>query len=925
MTASLLASRFAPRFVALAALAACSAWAQDTPPAEEAPAAAPQRVVITGSAIKRIDAETALPVQVIRREDIVKAGVTTAAEIMAKISANTKGLTDGASISIGGYHDQTGLNSVNLRGIGTSSTLVLLNGRRMANFASPGDDAGVDLNNIPAAAIDRVEILLDGASALYGTDAIGGVVNFITRNDFQGAEVNAYVGATQEGGAGKREVSIAAGVGDLEEDGFNVFGVFDVQRTDALNANQRQFINDLKIPERLPHLLSSATSPGNIRLSGSQRDLLQEEGFSTNGQDVIVNRTINLSAPECNAPHTLYLPDGIGGVDGCTFDYMRDVELYPKSDKLSFLGRGVLKLNNDHQAYAELSAARAKSYYVGTSNRVDADMDVSLIPELAATGLGALDADDEDRIITVRTRILDAGRRVSELTSTGSRIVAGVMGTLGNWDYDVALNRSVNSVSDRDKEGYLLYTPLMEGYADGTLNPFGSQSAAGQAYLDSIQVDEVVRRARGTMSGIDGKLSTTLGQMAGGPVGLAMGAEFRRESAWFRASELLVSDEITGDASPGEGQDTDNGRNVAGIFAELAAPVAKGLDLQLAARYDHYEGVGGTFNPKAGIRWQPAAEWVVRGSVGTGFRAPSLADLYRPARGSATSVLPDPVYCAEEDNDFSICADNWDTRIYSNPDLKPERSTQFSAGIIFQPTANWSFSADYWNIKKRDIISTIGEDVILANTTKYADLIHRYNEDGNPFCDYDPDDVGICYIDLVKENRGRLRTSGLDLVAELRGLKTEWGTWGARLAGTWVLQSEQQTAPGDPYVSNLGRFVTDGVVQRWRHRLTIDWEWGAYSLMLGNSYMSGYDDQNSAIDTDSGSVVAANRVAAYSLWDLSGAWAVTRELKLRAGVQNLLNTSPPFSNQAYYFINGYDPSYTDPRGRFYYLSATYRF
>ncbi|UUZ54315.1 TonB-dependent receptor plug domain-containing protein [Massilia sp. H-1] len=177
---------------AAALLAQASAWAQ-TP---EIPIA---RVEITGSAIKQIESETPLPVQVVTREQIDKAGVTTAAELMSRISANSGGLTDGASINVGG--DQRGFNSANLRGIGTSSTLVLLNGRRMANFASPGDDTGVDLNNIPAAALQRVEVLLDGASALYGTDAIGGVINFITRKDFRGVELNAYGLRTKEGGA----------------------------------------------------------------------------------------------------------------------------------------------------------------------------------------------------------------------------------------------------------------------------------------------------------------------------------------------------------------------------------------------------------------------------------------------------------------------------------------------------------------------------------------------------------------------------------------------------------------------------------------------------------------------------------------------------------------------------------------------------
>jgi iron complex outermembrane receptor protein len=262
-----------------------------------------QRVEVTGSAIKRIDAEAALPVQIISREDIDKAGVTTAAELMATISASSNNLTDGVSIGTGGFKDQMGFNSANLRGLGTSSTLVLLNGRRMANFASPGDDSGVDLNNIPAAAIERVEVLLDGASAIYGTDAIGGVMNFITRKDYQGAQVDAYVSKTAEGGAGKRAVSVAAGFGNIATDRFNVFGVLDFQKTDALDTSQRQFVTDLQIPERLPHLLSDAPSPANIVLSSAQRKLpagpgLHDQRPAHHGQPH------QLCGPGCTPPHS---------------------------------------------------------------------------------------------------------------------------------------------------------------------------------------------------------------------------------------------------------------------------------------------------------------------------------------------------------------------------------------------------------------------------------------------------------------------------------------------------------------------------------------------------------------------------------------------------------------------------------------------
>ncbi|MDH0866933.1 TonB-dependent receptor [Mitsuaria sp. GD03876] len=919
------------RRLALAALIAAAgpALAQVAPPdpAASAPAQRLQRVEVTGSAIKRIADEGALPVQVLTRNDIVKAGVTTAAELMATVSSMSNALTDGVSIGTGGFRDQMGFNSANLRGLGTSSTLVLLNGRRMANFASPGDDNGVDLNNIPAAAIERVEVLLDGASAIYGTDAIGGVVNFITRKDYQGVQLDVYGGKSGEGGAGKRTASIAAGHGDLARDGFNIMGVLDFQKTGALRTSQRDFISDLRIPERLPHLLSSASFPGNIRLSTDQRNFLRDAGFSIGGRP-ISTRTINLSAPNCQPPHSLYLPDGIGGVDGCTYDYMRDLELYPKSDKGSFLGRGVLKLGDRHEAFVEAAYTRSKSWYVGTSNRIDADLDVSMIPQLAATGLGGPDDPnaEDNRVITVRTRMLEAGPRASEIVSTGSRIVVGMTGTLGAWDYDWGYNHSTNRVADRDVRGYLPYDLTMQAYADGVLNPFGPSSQAGLAFLRDNNINQEVRRARGTMDSLDAKATRSLMKLGGGDLAIALGAELRRERATSAASDLLISDNIVGDPTPGDAQFTNNSRKVWAAYGELLAPITKEWEIQLALRHDHYQRVGATTNPKVGLRYAPMNNLTFRASAGTGFRAPSMDDLYRSVKTSTTATLPDPVCMRENDNDLGFCANNWDTRTYSNANLKPEKSRQFSIGVLADPTPELSLGLDYWHIEKRDLISTLGDDVILGNLAKYEPLVHRYNEDeGLAGCDYDPDDSSICYIELRKENRGKQKASGLDMTLQYRSPATALGRFGVKLVGTLTLSSKKQTGDGDPYVSNLGRFVTDGVVQRWRHRLNLDWSQGPWSVNLANTFYSGYDDQNSAIDTNTGLIVGKNKVKAYSLWDLSGGWDATAALTLRAGVKNLFDKAPPFSNQAYFFISGYDPSYTDPRGRFFYLSAQYRF
>ncbi|MEO6276450.1 TonB-dependent receptor [Roseateles sp.] len=896
-----------PSRIALAAALlamTCAAQAQSTL----------ERVEITGSAIKRIEGETALPVQVITRAEIDKAGVTTAAELIARLSASASNLTDGGSVGYGGFRDQMGLNAANLRGLGVSSTLVLLNGRRVANFASPGDAAGVDLNSIPAAAIQRVEILLDGASSLYGSDAIGGVINFITRKDFTGVEVSALAGNTTEGGgANKRSATLAGGFGDYGRDGFNVMAVLDVQKTTSLNASKRKFIKDLDIPGRLPDLLSSAGFPGNIKLDenlpgSEQRDLLIEEGYKANGKDVISGYTINpAAATGCNAPATLYLPDGIGGVDGCTYDYMRDIELYPKSKKSSLFTRGVFNLGGGHQFFAEASLARARTLYTGTPNRVDAEMDVSLVPALKNTGLAAFEAGDERRILVVRTRLQEAGLRTSELVSSTNRFVLGTNGVLAGWDYEWALNHSTSKVSDRDYQGYLNEQMIMDGFAAGTLNAFSASGAAGLALYEEAQIRGEVRRATGTMDSLDFKASKALARLAGGDLALAFGGELRREKQNYHQSDALKNDLILGETSQGPDSDFGKSRRVGATFAEISAPVTKQLELQAAVRYERYQVSGGAVSPKLGLKYVPSPELLLRASVGKGFRAPSLSDLYRPLTQGSSATLVDPVcLAADPTNTVTDCSDIWVTLNYSNPNLKPEKSRQFSAGVVFEPQRGVNLNVDYWNIEKRNLISTLGVDVILGNLTKYGDLVHR-DEDGD-----------IDAIDLIKANRGKQRISGLDFGIALTNLKTGVGQFGLRLNGTLTLKSEQQTGDGDPYVSNLNVFINDGVVQRWRHTASVDYETGPFSFTLSNTYLSRYNDQHVIGKPD-------RKVDAYSLWNLSAAWEATKALTLRAGVQNLFDKAPPFSQQAYFFLSGYDPSYTDPRGRFAYVSAKYSF
>ena len=879
-----------------------------------------ERVEITGSSIKRVDAETALPVQVIRREDIDKTGATTAAELLKSISASTAPLSDGASIT-DGTSGQRGFNGANLRGIGVSSTLVLLNGRRLANFASPGDNAGVDLNSIPAGAIQRVEVLKDGASAIYGTDAIGGVINFITRKDYRGVDIGASVAGTQEGGAGKRTFTLSGGVGDLAVDRFNVFAVLDIQRLDALRSSQRQFIQDRPLATLLPALMSSNTFPANVDISSAQRNALIKAGLLPAGA---TQTRLNPANPGCSTltDATVYAPAGPGGKLGCSYDYMKDTELYPEAKKDSLLVRGSVKVAEDHQLYAELMRSQADSRYVLSPNpqRIR-NLPLSVLPQtwrdaLANPANYPTGTTPSATFSGIRYRMTEAGNRTNLVKATADRAVVGATGIVAGWDYDVGLSQATNRAVDNYTGGYTLYDKLDSGVRNGTINPF-QPSTAAKDYYGSIQVNDDARRSKGTTRSLDFKISNTLAQLEGGDLALALGGELRHENATFTPSALLLSNNIAGDRGT-TGVDslkaTDDSRSVRSVFAELNAPVTKALELQFALRHDHYSEVGGTTNPKIGVRYQPTKQLVLRGSAGTGFRAPSLADLKRPTTfGSAASFLTDPQCVKTGLDSIDGCTDQYPVERRSNPNLKPEKSRQFGLGFVFEASRDLTFGVDYWNILKKDVISTLGEQIIVDSPDKYNGKYIQRDADGY-----------ISNILLVKENQGRLKTSGLDLSFDLRVPLGDAGRLSLGGTGTWINNYDRQFGPLEADRSNLGVFLNDQVVQRWRHRLNVGYDVGPVSLTLANGFSSGYTDQNTTYDPAANALLPSRKVKAYSLWDLTGSYQVSKALKVRAGVLNLANAAPPFSNQAYYFLAGYDPTYTDPRGRSYYVSVNYQ-
>src|SRR5258705_2102885 len=316
------------------------------------------KIEVTGSNIPRADAEPALPVQILTRGDIRHSGATTTAELLGKVSANILGFNDQLSI---GELVRPGLSSANLRGIGDGSTLVLLNGRRVANYAFSG--GAVDLNTIPLSAIDRVEILRDGASAIYGTDAIAGVVNFILRKDFRGFEATGYGAWTEHGGADQRQAIVSAGYGDLSTDRFNVFATISYQKEDALRAVDRPFSRTGYIPAEGINQLSGASFPANIQLASGR----------------LINPTASTGcAPPTSIPSNVFSSP----VANCGYDFPSTIDIIPEVERTGAGGRMTLQVNADNQLFAEANYAYNRFVLRNSPASVFQGPGVSTVPVL---------------------------------------------------------------------------------------------------------------------------------------------------------------------------------------------------------------------------------------------------------------------------------------------------------------------------------------------------------------------------------------------------------------------------------------------------------------------------------------------------------------------------------------------------------------
>ncbi|MCK9687940.1 TonB-dependent receptor domain-containing protein [Scleromatobacter humisilvae] len=928
------------------------AQAQDT-------ATSVQRVEITGSSIKRVDAETALPVQTVTREQIETLGVTNTEQLLQNISANSTagGMTSQQNAGQSTYGEAT----ASLRGLGSQRTLVLVNGRRIANYATDG--TAVDINSIPLSAIDRVEVLKDGASGVYGSDAVAGVINFILRKDFHGVEMTAYYGKPTTAGGGKSgKVGMVAGFGDIDKDHVAALFSLDVAHDSAIQGYQRNYAKRSWSDDGLFDI--SATATGAIRTFDPNMLTTLNQGKALYADGSGIGNILGPTSPSSTANNCT--ANGMSfdvNLNTCRYNPSPLVPLTPDVTRVNVSGTLRGRINDDNEWFAEVFASNAKTTISEQSSPYSASFlatdplfhKLGINPDILINAnspyyptayINAVNAQNAaynaanptspqkpivapGDPVAVSYRAVDGGGRIHTDNSTLYHFATGLNGTLKDWDYDASYSRNESVVSESTQRGYQNQTQLVELLSgNNAFDPFAAQqSPALAAQIMATNYNGNIIKSSLTTDAIDLKVTHDLMKLPGGALAFAAGVSFRKEALDLRPSAAYQSGDVSGYGAavlPFSAS-----RNSHSIYGELDAPFLKMLEADLSVRNDHYPNASST-NPKFSLKFLPIDQVAFRGSVGTGFREPSLPELFTPLAPATTSIFTDPV---------TGVPGQFNQEVGGNPQLVPEKSKQFSLGTIVEPVKGLSASADYYHVRVDHAIIALDAQTVVnlaaAGNPVYVPLVSR-DSSGN-----------ITNIVTKNVNSGGVVTAGVDIDVKWNGFRTPVGQFGAELAGTWIQKYDLTTIDGtvqhsvgrttDTADSAINAVTNGGMIFRWKHALTANWKYGGYGLALTQNYQSSYKDAPPAIDDcdprdytapDAPPSVCSTgrRVGAFATYDLQGEYSGLKNLSFRLGLKNMFDRQPPrVTTNGTYFQTGYDPTYYDPHGRFVYGSATYKF
>ncbi len=905
-----------------------------------------EKIEVTGSSIKRVESETALPVTVITRAEISKSGVQTTEELLAQItSVSSAGNTVNAAQSgLSTY----GQSSVSLRGIGSDKTLVLVNGRRLAVFAGLGDS--VNINAIPFGAIERVEVLQDGASGIYGSDAIAGVINFILSKDYKGIELSASYGKpTRGGGAENEKYGVVAGFGDYEKDRWAVVLSGAYEKEDGLLGASREFS---KSDTNLPFYAGGATETGRIEGvwqfpgGGTLFDAGTNGRSATNPYGISGTGYGNPSAAKNDCASINMIPRsglGFSGPHGttlqtapnCTFDTGQFVSLVPNREYQGVTGNVRFKVNDDTELFAEAMYSRnefvnpiqpaplRQAFYAGNSRFAGTNVDPILIiyptnpnykfaaDYLTSIGLGAM----VGKPLGVSQRTFLLGPRTTNDISTQDRIVVGVKGTAGNLEYDAAYTQNNSETKGNVIEGFASIFELTKVLNNPANNwnpwaPGGVQSPELAKLIEGTKYKGPTIGSKSKNEGIDAKVVGSAMQLGGGSLDIAAGVQARNEDYSLTPAPATLTGDVIG--LGGAIVPVSARRTVWAVFAEANLPFTKHFEGTLAVRQDSYSDFGKTVNYKASGRFQPTNWFMLRGSVGTGFKAPSLPALYAPQQIETSEQFTDPKFPGNGQIQVTSLAGG-------NPNLKPEQSDQYGVGFVFSPVKSFTATVDYFNIEIKGLIAAPSAQEIAAGFRRgasgYAALVDVNGADE------------ITLIRQLNANVNSLKTQGLDIDLRFRE-NIGGGRVDVGLQGTYTDKYDLINTSGE-LEKSVGTIVrpdgaplvaaATGVIVKWKHNLSGGYTYGPVSATLTQRYYKGYEDGND---------LNGNRhfVPGQAIYDLVATYNGIKNLKLSVGARNLFDKDPPlFINNGSQFQSGYDIFQYDPRGRFVYVSVAYKF
>jgi iron complex outermembrane receptor protein len=741
----------------------------------------PQRVEITGSRIKRVDAEGALPITVIDRATIESSGSTTIAEFMRSMTF----------ASAGNFRPQSGSSGqsfagADLRGLGDARTLILLDGRRLPKAPNIGDST--DTNSIPMAAIDRIEILTDGASAIYGSDAIAGVINFVTRKDFQGVNITAgYANPVTDGGAKQELSGIIGTVGDKGR----ILGGFSRTHRGMVFTRDRPWGQTLGV-----------SSYGNNyrRLDG-------------------IAPTALTAVPGACTDTNFYLT----GAGTCSFNFNAVAADEAEITNTAFFVRGETRINDDWSAYLSSSVSRVESFgrYAPTPGQVTVAADSPNNPTNGATD------------IVLRHRFAAAGNRDTFTDGNLYEMGVGVQGRIANSiDVDVGVSSKQSKYAEL---GYnFIVRPLAEQYINSGEYDIYTPSANSPDILNAIKAT-ISRNSSFKQLDVYGTASFPLFQMGGGSSMMLVGLEHRTEDFVDQYDSLQEAGVIEGSAGNSSGGD----RTVNAVLTEILFPISKTLEATFSARYEKYSDYGNDFSPKVSAKWKALPNLSLRASFGKGFRAPSLPVLTQKTQFSAESVF-DPATCIAFGGDPVACNTNTlvqvDTYDQANAQLKSEKSTQFSVGSVWDITPALSLKLDYWNIKIDDVISQVTAGEILDRDQGI---------DPRPIpaglgVQRDPVSGAIIRIDTGWANEGTLKTSGLDF-----DVLFSWGSGGMGKFGHNFRWSHMFT-----YDTTGGDLAGSQGLPKDRATLSNTWTLGAFDAAWNVNYIGKNGDAADSTNTN---------------------------------------------------------------------------